>query len=284
MANKVTTLIDVSTQDELYPRTKASAVSDNDGNSLGNIAVWNALNVASGIETLKVGLDMDLLWMNADPYAPFESQTINLGGVSSHSSVLIQSLIGSNSTYQAEQIVYYGTGVICTVNGRTYTKDVAGFGLCGVIRSASGYTCGFIVSTDPDVAHIVWSGSGSGTIGNSSTVIDGVTWYYTINGAGWQNQNATGAYTVMSVNGGSDEQGCQNMVSYYTSIVNNPLYAIDIVPKDVGTVINANRAIATADILSRGASVTDAVVEFKDGKKGTTTKNDLYVPYKIYGI
>ena len=39
MANKVTTLIDVSTQDELYPRTKASAVSDNDGNSLGNIAV-----------------------------------------------------------------------------------------------------------------------------------------------------------------------------------------------------------------------------------------------------
>lgn len=48
MANKVTTLIDVSTQDELYPRTKASAVSDNNGNALGNLAVCNYTDTGSG--------------------------------------------------------------------------------------------------------------------------------------------------------------------------------------------------------------------------------------------
>lgn len=47
MANKVTTLIDVNTQDELYPRTKTSAISDNNNVSiLANVGTDTAL--ASG--------------------------------------------------------------------------------------------------------------------------------------------------------------------------------------------------------------------------------------------
>lgn len=77
MANIVTTLFsDSAKTNALYPRTKTSAVSDNDGNTLGNIAVWNALDVASGVDTVKVGLDMDLLWTNSSPTTAFSAQTI----------------------------------------------------------------------------------------------------------------------------------------------------------------------------------------------------------------
>lgn len=50
MANKITTLVDTTNNDQLYPRTKASAVSDDDGNALGNIAVYNAQTIISGVE------------------------------------------------------------------------------------------------------------------------------------------------------------------------------------------------------------------------------------------
>ncbi len=50
MANKVTTLVDSTTNDQLYPRTKASAVSDDDGNALGNVAVYNATTIIDNIE------------------------------------------------------------------------------------------------------------------------------------------------------------------------------------------------------------------------------------------
>ena len=45
-AGKVTTLFEDSAKTtELYPRTKTIAVSDSEGNSLGNVAVYNAINL-----------------------------------------------------------------------------------------------------------------------------------------------------------------------------------------------------------------------------------------------
>ena len=112
MANKVTTLIDVNTQDELYPRTKASAVSDNDGNTLGNIAVWNALDVASGVNTVNVGLDMDLLWTNSAPTSSFSAQTIQLD-LSGYALILITSensvSFAENNVGSKSQITYSST-------------------------------------------------------------------------------------------------------------------------------------------------------------------------------
>ena len=52
---KVTTLFEDSSKTvELYPRTKTSAVSDADGNTLGDLAVYNAITIGSGIGTLSV--------------------------------------------------------------------------------------------------------------------------------------------------------------------------------------------------------------------------------------
>lgn len=114
MANKVTTLIDVSTQDELYPRTKASAVSDADGNTLGNIAVWNAIDVASGVDTVKVGIDMDLLWENGNPTSVFAGQTIQLN-TSDYSTLRFLVLVsGEDADY-----IYYDT----TNDGKHFLFD-----------------------------------------------------------------------------------------------------------------------------------------------------------------
>lgn len=55
MAGKVTTLLDANDNTiQLYPRTKTSAVSDDDGNSLGNIAVYNGQTLASGVNDIKI--------------------------------------------------------------------------------------------------------------------------------------------------------------------------------------------------------------------------------------
>ena len=58
MANKVTTLIDSTTNDQLYPRTKASAVSDDNGNTLGNVAVYNAVTVLDNVQAPIIALEI----------------------------------------------------------------------------------------------------------------------------------------------------------------------------------------------------------------------------------
>lgn len=91
MANKVTTLIDVNTQDELYPRTKTGAVSDNDGNSLGNVAVCNYTTLSSGEFPPRVGIEMDLVWTNPSPGNAFAAQTVSLN-LSKYQAILIRTL------------------------------------------------------------------------------------------------------------------------------------------------------------------------------------------------
>jgi len=60
MANKVTTLVDASDNTtQLYPRTKASAVTDDNGNALGSVAVYNAQTVLSGVDTVIVAIVID---------------------------------------------------------------------------------------------------------------------------------------------------------------------------------------------------------------------------------
>ena len=68
MAGQVTTLFsDSAKTNELYPRTKTSAVSDANNHTLGDLAVYNAITVGTGVNAVSVGLDMDLLWHNASP-------------------------------------------------------------------------------------------------------------------------------------------------------------------------------------------------------------------------
>ena len=50
MANKITTL--TSGSDNLYPRTKASAVSDDAGNSIENILIYHGNEATSGVTPL----------------------------------------------------------------------------------------------------------------------------------------------------------------------------------------------------------------------------------------
>lgn len=79
MANKITTLYEDSAKTTaLYPRTKTSAVSDNDGNTLGEVAVYHAQDLASGVKGVDLHLDMDLLWTNASPTSAFAAQTISI--------------------------------------------------------------------------------------------------------------------------------------------------------------------------------------------------------------
>ena len=82
MANKITTLLDSNNSDQLYPRTKFAAVSDDDGNLLGNIASYNGVDVLNDVEALDIGVGMELLWTNASPTSSFAAQTIavNLSG------------------------------------------------------------------------------------------------------------------------------------------------------------------------------------------------------------
>lgn len=96
MANKVTTLIDVSTQDELYPRTKASAVSDNDGNTLGNVAVCNYTVAGSGVNPINVGIVLDLLWTNSAPTSSFSAQTVSVD-LTEYALVIIEFRIDNSS-------------------------------------------------------------------------------------------------------------------------------------------------------------------------------------------
>ena len=123
MANKVTTLIDVNTQDELYPRTKASAVSDDDGNSLGNIAVCNYTTLSSSTGALEMNLKFTLLWTNAVANARWSAQTIQLDSsgydsllvccINSYTSVdyPVPFLIGKNSIHYGMAVNNYGRGI-----------------------------------------------------------------------------------------------------------------------------------------------------------------------------
>ena len=105
---KVTTLFEDSAKTvELYPRTKTSAVSDSDGNTLGDVAVWNALNVVSGVNAVKVGVDMDLLWENENPTSSFTSQSVSLD-LSEYNLIYIYFYPVNTETYRASSIIRVG--------------------------------------------------------------------------------------------------------------------------------------------------------------------------------
>lgn len=123
MANKVTTLIDVSTQDELYPRTKTSAVSDSDGNTLGDVAVWNALDVASGVNTVKVGLDMDLLWTNSAPTSSFSAQTVSVDLTDYKIAIIVSKVTKTGAFYTTNYIVVGSTNTIVFPMDYIYFRD-----------------------------------------------------------------------------------------------------------------------------------------------------------------
>lgn len=86
MANKVTTLIDVNTQDELYPRTKVTAVSDANGNSLDYLLDQKQDTVLSGTTDPASGTGS-----NGDVYIKYNSTggTATLGEVATYNAVTI---------------------------------------------------------------------------------------------------------------------------------------------------------------------------------------------------
>lgn len=123
MAGKITTLFEDSERTkELYPRTKTSAVYDEYGHPLGDLAVYDAVTiesseftpyemdmiyyetVAEGVDAVNVGLDMDLLWENSSPTASFGAQTITIN-LNAYSSLLVTYLVLSGNTSYAEFII-----------------------------------------------------------------------------------------------------------------------------------------------------------------------------------
>lgn len=92
------------------------------------------------------------------------------------------------------QIVCNGTAVICTYSGRTYTKDVEGFALCGLYYK-NGWKGPIVVSPNEAVAHYNWGG---GVVPATGYVtINGTNWYYT-SSAAWYSGNwspSGGSYT-----------------------------------------------------------------------------------------
>ena len=47
-----------------------------DGGALGDCAYYDAQTVASGVDTVKVGCDIDLIWENSSPTSSFSAQTV----------------------------------------------------------------------------------------------------------------------------------------------------------------------------------------------------------------
>lgn len=69
--------------------------------TLGNLAFYDGDTLASGVDPVELGIDMDLLWTNATPSASFSAQTISLD-LSGYSMVMISvfianTLVASNS-------------------------------------------------------------------------------------------------------------------------------------------------------------------------------------------
>lgn len=64
--------------------------------TLGNLAFYNGDTLASGVDPVSIGIDMDLLWTNATPTASFSAQTISLD-LSGYTMVMISVFI-ANST------------------------------------------------------------------------------------------------------------------------------------------------------------------------------------------
>lgn len=105
MAGQVTTLFsDSAKTNELYPRTKTSAVSDANNHTLGDLAVYNAQTVASGVGALYLGLDMDLLWENENPTSNFSAQTISLN-LSNYNLIYVIYYRGTDVTYTVSQLI-----------------------------------------------------------------------------------------------------------------------------------------------------------------------------------
>ena len=116
MSSKITTLFeDEAKTNALYPRTKASAVSDDNGNTLGNIATYGFTPVASGADPVKVGIDMDLLWTNSSPTSNFAAQTVALD-LTEYSMVVV--VFKFTTT-----LSYYGMA-IGVINGLTYVGSI----------------------------------------------------------------------------------------------------------------------------------------------------------------
>lgn len=81
MSEIKTLYTDKALTEALYPRTKFNAVSDDNGNVLGNIGTLNIKDVASGLDAIEIkggGVKVDLLWTNPSPESAFDAQTINL--------------------------------------------------------------------------------------------------------------------------------------------------------------------------------------------------------------
>lgn len=112
MAGQVTTLFsDSAKQNELYPRTKTSAVSDANGNTLGDLAVYNAFTIISGVNPISVGVSIDLLWENSSPTANFPAQTIQMN-LNDYQIVIVYARRSTSATYVVVAVCIVGQSSI----------------------------------------------------------------------------------------------------------------------------------------------------------------------------
>lgn len=114
--------------------------------------------VASGANAVLVGIDMDLLWENADPTSAFTAQTISLD-LSGYQSVIIKFIL-DNAYSSYSNVVTYTLGMVDTYSGivlmslttsgssrehyRQYTISSSGVAFLGGYRSSDARNSVFV--------------------------------------------------------------------------------------------------------------------------------------------
>lgn len=140
------------------------------------------------------------------------------------------------ATYK--NIVCTDTSELCTLSGRTFTKDVSGFAICGYYYNTSGYTGPIVVSPTQSVAHYQPGNTGS----NDYVEVNGIKWYYTVDGYFVNgNRDATSGNYTLKLGSFSNARDCATyLVNIYYDLIST-----SVKPTGTGTVsVSYNNEIA----------------------------------------
>lgn len=150
------------------------------------------------------------------------------------------------------EIVCKGTSTILSYNGRTYTKNVSGFALCGYYYKTSGWTGPIVVSPTSSVAR--YDPYGTGVSGN--VTINGTTWYYT-GPDGWFSGNWTtssGNYLYKIGSFADAASAATALINEYYKLVS--AVSASVSPSGAGTVTLSNGTYDLSGYYVNGTNLT----------------------------
>lgn len=109
--------------------------------TLGNLAFYNGDTLASGVDPISIGIDMDLLWENASPTSSFSAQTISLD-LSEYRLIFVVCKGDTGDTNYPTALAEFNTLTqIGTFNGytrfRTFTATATGVQFGGGYKQTS---------------------------------------------------------------------------------------------------------------------------------------------------